>query len=253
MIDGTKKPGNITLTALASLNISDQFFHRVSPVRLLCSVDTGCRVTCLSAWHPGLRWAGLFEHQLKPHLWWDISHWYNHCTFCAVDDPICFNFWLWKSLSSVHLYLEMHLHQLSSSGTKERRSGSAKMGRRVRWRKLNWPKKRKLLQLPPKLSRLKRRSRKSPRKRNPKRRKRRKLLWRVELRYRQLLIEHLLYETLVAVIICSWRIKFLKPFCLFWPTSLALDLDDLNESAFSRHDSVEGWLQLLAILIAQQL
>jgi len=28
---------------------------RVSPVRLLCSVDTGCRVTCLSAWHPGLR------------------------------------------------------------------------------------------------------------------------------------------------------------------------------------------------------
>jgi len=24
-------------------------------VRLLCSVDTGCRVTCLSAWHPGLR------------------------------------------------------------------------------------------------------------------------------------------------------------------------------------------------------
>merc|ERR1719219_1440040 len=28
---------------------------RMSPVRLLCSVDTGCRVTCLSAWHPGLR------------------------------------------------------------------------------------------------------------------------------------------------------------------------------------------------------
>lgn len=31
---------------------------RVSPVGLLGSVDTGCRITCLTAWHPGLRNAG---------------------------------------------------------------------------------------------------------------------------------------------------------------------------------------------------
>ena len=63
MIDGTKKHENIT--TYAWLIFSNLFlFHRVSPVRLLCSVDTGCRVTCLSAWHPGLRLAEL-EHLVK--------------------------------------------------------------------------------------------------------------------------------------------------------------------------------------------
>merc|ERR1712071_115336 len=31
---------------------------RLSPVTLLGSVDTGCRITCMTAWHPGLRNAG---------------------------------------------------------------------------------------------------------------------------------------------------------------------------------------------------
>ena len=104
--------------------------HRMSPVRLLCSVDTGCRVTCLSAWHPGLRFTKIPLYWCHVTMWWEISHWYNHCTFCAVDDFNCFNFWPYKT-SNIKCQPNTLISK-SLSSLQEQRSQEESQRRRIK-------------------------------------------------------------------------------------------------------------------------